>query len=299
MNIIKRFFTSSTTTANKKIVVVYVIFRVIAVFMLINQIPMQRWGDALLLILTLVLFAIPQLVERVFKIEIPNLLELIIIVFIFSSTILGELSDFYGYFKMWDTALHTLNGFLAAGIGFSLVYLLNRNAEGMNLSPIFLAIVTFFFSMTVGVMWEFFEYSADRWGNLDMQKDRIVQEISSVSIDVESNAVYRIEDIQRTVIESKDPSGDIIETVIDHGYLDIGIIDTMKDLFVNLIGAIVFSVLGYLYARHDQKKIGLFGISYLKKGSQSEKYFLFKRWNFLFHEGVQLMKRKGTFILVI
>jgi len=254
MNIIKRFFTSSTTTANKKIVVVYVIFRVIAVFMLINQIPMQRWGDALLLILTLVLFAIPQLVERVFKIEIPNLLELIIIVFILSSTILGELSDFYGYFKMWDTALHTLNGFLAAGIGFSLVYLLNRNAEGMNLSPIFLAIVTFCFSMTVGVMWEFFEYAADRWGNLDMQKDRIVQEINSVSIDVENNAVYRIEDIQRTVIESKDPSGDMIETVIDHGYLDIGIIDTMKDLFVNLIGAIVFSVLGYLYARHDQKK---------------------------------------------
>ena len=99
MNIIKRFFTSSTTTANKKIVVVYVIFRVIAVFMLINQIPMQRWGDAFLLILTLALFAIPQLVERVFKIEIPNLLELIIIIFIFSSTILGELSDFYGYFK--------------------------------------------------------------------------------------------------------------------------------------------------------------------------------------------------------
>lgn len=254
MNIIKNFFTSSTTTANKKIVVVYVIFRAIAVFMLINQIPMQRWGDAFLLVLTLALFAIPQLVERVFNIEIPNLLELIIIIFIFSSTILGELSDFYGYFKIWDTALHTLNGFLAAAVGFSLVYLLNKNAEGMNLSPLFLAIVTFCFSMTVGVMWEFFEYSADRWMNLDMQKDRIVQEISSVSIDVENNAVYQIEDIQRTVIESKDPSEEIIETVIDDGYLDIGIIDTMKDLFVNLLGAIVFSVFGYLYAQHDKKK---------------------------------------------
>ena len=254
MNIIKRFFTGSTTTANKKIVVVYVLFRAIAVFMLINQIPMQRWGDALLLVLTLALFAIPQLVERVFKIEIPNLLELIIILFIFSSTILGELSDFYGYFKIWDTALHTLNGFLAAGIGFSLVYLLNKNAEGINLSPMFLAIVTFCFSMTVGVMWEFFEYSADRWMNLDMQKDRIVQQINSVSIGGESNDIYQIENIQRTIIESGDNSGDIIETVINEGYLDIGIIDTMKDLFVNLLGAIVFSVLGYLYAHHDQKK---------------------------------------------
>lgn len=255
MNALKKFFTSSTTTANKKIVAVYVIIRVIAVFNLINNILfMQRWGDAFILVLTLVLLSIPQLVERLFKIEVPNLLELIIILFIFSSTILGELSDFYSYFKMWDTALHTLNGFLAAGVGFSLVYLLNKNAEGIKLSPLFLAIVTFCFSMTVGVMWEFFEYSADRWMNLDMQKDRVVQEINSVSIGAESNAVYQIETIQRTVIESKDDLGNRMETVIDGGYLDIGIIDTMKDLFVNLVGAIVFSVFGYLYAQHDQKK---------------------------------------------
>ncbi|HIY58590.1 MAG TPA: hypothetical protein H9829_10445 [Candidatus Tetragenococcus pullicola] len=254
MNIIKKFFTSSTQTANKKTIAVYVLFRGIAVFMLINQLLMQRWGDAFLLVLTLALFAIPQLVERVFKIEVPNLLELIIISFIFSSTILGELSDFYGYFKFWDTALHTLNGFLAAGVGFSLVYLLNKNAKGLNLTPLFLAIVTFCFSMTVGVMWEFIEYSADRWMGLDMQKDRIIQEINSVSIGTENNVVYHIEDIQRTVIESKDEAGNNIETVIDNGYLDIGIIDTMKDLFVNLLGAIVFSVFGYLYAQHDQKK---------------------------------------------
>src|SRR5699024_8812632 len=92
-----------------------------------------KMGDAFLLALTLSLFAIPQLVEHVFKIEVPNLLELIIISFIFSSTILGELSDFYGYFKFWDTVLHTLNGFLAAGVGFSLVYLLNKNAKGLTL----------------------------------------------------------------------------------------------------------------------------------------------------------------------
>ncbi|MCC3358202.1 hypothetical protein [Bacillus sp. REN16] len=254
MNSIKKFFTSSTKTADKKIVTVYVLFRALAIFMLINQLIMQRWGAAFLLVLTLALFAIPQLVERLFNIEIPNLLELIIILFVFSSTILGELSDFYGYFKIWDTALHTLNGFLAAGVGFSLVYLLNKNAEGINLSPLFLAIVTFCFSMTVGVMWEFFEYAADRWMNLDMQKDRVVQKINSVSIGSESNAVYRIENIQRTIIESNDDLGNRMETVIDGGYLDIGIIDTMKDLFVNLLGAIVFSVLGYLYAQHDEKK---------------------------------------------
>src|SRR5699024_11895713 len=103
MNIFKKFFTSSTKTASKKVIAVYVIFRAIAVFMLINQIPMQRWGDAFLLVLTLSLFAIPQLVEHVFKIEVPYLLEFIIISFIFSLTIFGELSDFYGYFTFLVT----------------------------------------------------------------------------------------------------------------------------------------------------------------------------------------------------
>src|SRR5699024_6566783 len=159
--------TSSTKTASKKVIAVYVIFRAIAVFMLINQIPMQRWGDAFLLALTLSLFAMPQLVEHVFIIQVLKLLELLVISYLFGSTILGDFIDFYYYFKYSDTFLHTLNGFLAAGVGFSLVYLLNKNAKGLNLTPLFLAIVTFCFSMTVGVMWEFIEYSADRWMDLD------------------------------------------------------------------------------------------------------------------------------------
>lgn len=254
MKSITKFFTSSTKSANHNVVLVYVIFRSIAAFMLFNQILMQRWGNVFILVLTLALFAVPLLVERWFSIEIPGMLEIIIIVFIFSSTILGELSNFYGYFKFWDTALHTLNGFLAAGVGFSLVYLLNKNAEGMKLSPLFLAIVTFCFSMTVGVLWEFLEYSADRWVNQDMQKDRVVEQINSVSIGKEKNEIYHIENIQRTVVEWEDEAKKSYQTVIDNGYLDIGIVDTMKDLFVNLVGAIVFSVFGYYYTQHDQKK---------------------------------------------
>lgn len=255
MNILKKFFTSSTSTASRKIVAVYVVFRVIAVVNLINQIIfMQEWGDIFILALTLVLFMIPNLVERIFNIVIPNLLELIIIIFIFSSTVLGELGDFYGYIPAWDTALHTLNGFLAAGVGFSLIYLLNKNAEGIDLTPVFLALVTFCFSMTVGVIWEFFEYYADRSMSLDMQKDMIVQEINSVRINEENSAVYHVRGIERTVIEGRDSAGNATQTVIDGGYLDIGIRDTMKDLLVNLIGAVVFSVFGYLYAKYDQQK---------------------------------------------
>ena len=139
MHILKKMLTSSTKTANNKVIAVYIIFRAIVVFNLVNEIVFtQKWGDAFILVLTLALFTIPQITERLFNIEIPNFLELIVILFIFSSTILGELGDFYGYFNMWDTILHTINGFLASGIGFSFVYLLNKNESLISCDSHFL-----------------------------------------------------------------------------------------------------------------------------------------------------------------
>ena len=63
------------------------------------------------------------------------------------------------------------------------------------------------------------------------------------------NIPIKINDIEKTQIYTKD--GNI--TIIENGYLDIGIIDTMKDLFVNFIGAIVFSVIGFLYVKNRDK----------------------------------------------
>ena len=105
--------------------------------------------------------------------------------------------------------------------------------------------------MTVGVLWEFFEFGADSFLKTDMQKDRIVQSISSVSLHPEGkNIPVILNNIDRTVIYSHNSSSQSIETTIPNGYLDIGIIDTMKDLLVNFIGAIVFSILGFLYIKN-------------------------------------------------
>ncbi|HBT4521985.1 TPA: hypothetical protein MB171_002834, partial [Enterococcus faecium] len=156
---------------------------------------------------------------------------------------------FYGYFSMWDTFLHAFSGFLAGGVGFSLVYLLNKNTKTMNLTPLLLAVVSFCFSMTVGVMWEFVEFSADKLLQFDMQKDTIIQQINSVELSKDGNTVYHVPDITRTIIESQNADGKTDKTIIQNGYLDVGIMDTMKDLFVNFIGAVVFSVFGYLYSR--------------------------------------------------
>ena len=98
--------------------------------------------------------------------------------------------------------------------------------------------------MTVGAVWEFFEYFMDTLTSTDMQKDRIVGSISSVLLNPDGvNSQIVIRGIENTVLELKDGS----TYVIEGGYLDIGIHDTMKDMLVNCIGAVVYSVIGYLY----------------------------------------------------
>lgn len=235
---------------NKKSIIVYSVLRLLVIISMIFQIVLGNISNALMCIVALVLFTLPTIISEKFKIGIPSLLETIIYLFIFSSAILGEINNFYGLIPFWDTMLHTLNGFICAGIGFSLVDLLNQSGQKISLSPLYVAIVAFCFSMTIGVLWEFYEFTADSLFRFDMQKDRIVQKISSVELNTSGeNNPIKINDIEKTEIYSKD--GTI--TTIENGYLDIGIIDTMKDLFVNFIGAIIYSFIGYVYIKSRGK----------------------------------------------
>lgn len=230
---------------------VYLILRLLVIICAISQFLLGNIWNTILCVFSLILFTLPTFFEEKLKIELPSLLESIVYIFIFSAEILGEINNFYGLIPYWDTILHTLNGFLCAGVGFSLINLLNENSKNLNLSPLYVAIVAFCFSMTVGVCWEFFEFTSDLLLKTDMQKDRIITNISSVELnDKKENKIVIIKDIQSTEIKTK--NGDSI--VITNGYLDIGIIDTMKDLMVNLIGAVVFSILGYIYIKDKEKK---------------------------------------------
>ena len=189
------------------------------------------------------LFRSPGFLQVELKIELPTPLEIIILLFIFSAEILGEIGSYYTRIPNWDTMLHTLNGFLAAAIGFSLVDILNRHEKaGVNLSPLYLAIAAFCFSMTIGVMWEFFECSMDMFFGFDTQKDTVVHSISSVMLDPSgSQKVVHIDNITEVIVNGQELGLG--------GYLDIGLLDTMKDLFVNFIGAVVFSIIGYFYVK--------------------------------------------------
>ena len=162
----------------------------------------------------------------------------------------GECADeiFGGYPWFYKKELYSLDTFPWIRDIDQRLDLLNENISSIKLSPIFIVIVSFCFSMTIGVLWEFFEYGADNILKTDMQKDSIVQNISTVTLDkTKSNKAIGINNIKYTVIYSEDNEGKMNETIIPNGYLDIGINDTMKDLMVNFIGAICFSVFGYLY----------------------------------------------------
>ena len=231
----------------RTVAAVYFTLRFLVIAVMVAQFFNGDFESVFLCALTLVLFLLPTVFERALMIDLPNTMEIIIMLFIFAAEILGEISSFYTTFKSWDTILHTLNGFLCAAIGFSLVDLLNRNERfSLSLSPAFMSIVAFCFSMTIGVLWEFFECGMDQLLLLDMQKDAVVHEISSVMLDPAGrNTPTVIRGITDVIVVA---NGEEISLGLG-GYLDIGLLDTMKDLFVNFIGAVVFSWIGYFYVK--------------------------------------------------
>ena len=251
----------------KRDITVYVILRFLVLLTLIIQLFRGNYENVFLCILTLILFTIPTIIDKKLNIALPNALESIILLFIFSAEILGEVQNFYGIFKGWDSILHTINGFLCAAIGFSLIDILNRSEKfHTKMTPAFVALVAFCFSMTIGVLWEFFEFGMDVTFKTDMQKDRIVQEISTVTLNPEGkNDPVEIRNITGTTIHYIE-NGENKEISVVDGFLDIGIRDTMKDLFVNFIGAVVFSILGLLYIKdRDEYKFAEKFMPRLKK----------------------------------
>lgn len=233
---------------HKSSFIVFYILRALAILAFVRQIMRGGYESAFYCALAYLLLYVPSWVQVKLHIELPPALEITVLCFIYAAEVLGEVNAFYVVVPHWDTMLHTLNGFLAAAVGFSMVVLLNDDERlTFDLSPFFLALTAFCFSMTIGVLWEFFEFSMDMLFHTDMQRDTVIHAIYSASLDAtRSNKVVAVPGIQDVLING--------ESLGLGGYLDIGIIDTMKDLFVNFIGAVVFSVTGFFYARSKGEK---------------------------------------------
>lgn len=244
---------------------VYIILRVLVVGIMVRAIYLRRWDQVLYCSLALIEFMIPSFVERRLKIELPSTLEIIVLLFIFAGEIMGEIGQFYHKIQAWDLILHTINGFLMGAIGVALIDVFNKHPSiNFSLSPFFVAFVAFCFSITIGVLWEFTEYTADRLLGVDMQKDTIVSYINSEETTIDGvRTPLKMEGITTTTITGY-IQGKPEEIVLD-GYLDVGINDTMEDMFVNLVGAFIFSVLAAFYIKGRGEGAGHFAGAFIPR----------------------------------
>lgn len=238
---------------NKKVVLtIYWVLRALVILTMLAQVLNGNYENVYICLLTLVLFMMPSVVERRLHIDLPDVLEIIILLFIFAAEIMGEIQEYYLIIPFWDTVLHTINGFLFAAIGFSIVNILNEDKHtSLSLSPFYMAVTAFCFSMTIGVLWEFFEWAMDSWFGFDMQKDTVLTAFTTVSLDPGGhNIPYLVQGVKDTVVIFNDGTQ---QAMALGGYLDLGLQDTMMDLLVNLIGAVVFSIIGYFYVKTKGK----------------------------------------------
>lgn len=228
---------------HKSTFAVYVTLRGLVIAAMVISCLRGDYENLFVCALSLILFIAPAFIQSNFGIELPSTLEIIILLFIFAAEILGEMESYYVKYPFWDVMLHSINGFLCAAVGFALLDVINRNDKiKFKLSPVYLAIVAFCFSMTIGVLWEFFEFSCDLILHTDMQRDTVVNAIYSTALNPDGlNKAVAVTNITETYVNG--------EKLNVSGYLDIGLYDTMKDLFVNFIGAVAFSFIGYFYIK--------------------------------------------------
>lgn len=234
----------------KAALIIYLIAFFLILISLVRQAVHGNYFNVFLCALSLMLISIPSRIESKTKWELPQTLEIIIICFVFAAEILGEIENFYFHIPIWDSLLHVTTGFLAAAVAFAAIDLINTHAKRIHMTPLFVVAVAFCFSMTIAVFWEFFEFSADNLLKTDMQKDVIVSHISTVSLDEKNeNVPVKVKNIDKMILY--DDKDNVLATF--NGYLDIGIYDTMKDMFVNMLGAVIFSIYGYLYLKRKDK----------------------------------------------
>lgn len=172
------------TETHKYLLFISYSIKLILIIAIISAIFTKQYITLFFSILTLFLGVLPSLLQKNYKINLPLEFELIILIFIFSTLYLGEVSGYYEIYWWWDIMLHTLSGIIIGMIGFLIVYILNSQKKiHLHLTPIFIAIITFSFAVSIGVIWEIFEYFMDIIFGLNMQRSGLVDTMGDLIVD--------------------------------------------------------------------------------------------------------------------
>ncbi len=197
------------------IVIAILVLNVVFYFFTENDDARSRMiFNGLMALVLLILSLIPSIMEHAWKIDIPSYMEIIFLIFATLAFLFGEIGDFYIKFSWWDTFLHTMSGGLIACVGFVLLNLLSDEKKSIKIPPIFAAIFVFCFSIACGAVWEMIEWVADTINGTNMQRFR--------------------DNITEVPFEGRD-----------------ALFDTMKDLFLDAIGALVVSIIGYFDIKYN------------------------------------------------
>ena len=170
----------------------------------------------------------PLFARKLFHVQVNTGLY-VFVIFYAVTPIIGYVYKFYYTVFWWDSFMHTAGGVVFAILGVFLAQWMNKNGK-MNLLT--RAIFALCFSITVAVAWEFVEYTSDTLFHTDMQKDTYIDLIDSYLLGLEPDEIGRLADIETVVVNGQPLKG----------YIDIGLVDTMSDMIVETVGAIVFII---------------------------------------------------------
>jgi len=175
--------------------------------------------------LAAVLFSVPWIIESRFKLNIPSYLEIIVLVFLFSAIVLGNIHGLLVTVKGYDKLLHIVSGTFISVIGYEIIHFFNiSKSKETRLSPGVLSIFAFCFCITLLVIWEFYEFAVDTIAyNINNDTSRNMQ---------------RYQWINESLIYPQ----------------PYGLMDTMLDLLVGSIGAAFVAIIGWRVLLHKQTK---------------------------------------------
>lgn len=131
----------------------------------------EQWANAFVVVAIMAITLSPAALGRQFRVNVPPEFQVLAILFVFAALFLGEIQSYYERFWWWDIALHTSSGLLMGVLGFLLVYVLNESERAdVHMRPRFVAMFAFLFAVTVGTLWEIFEFAMDQLVGSNMQK---------------------------------------------------------------------------------------------------------------------------------
>ncbi|MDR1419677.1 MAG: hypothetical protein LBI86_04840 [Treponema sp.] len=178
-------------------------------FSLYNRSQLEFVEIIIQCVLGIAVLFLPSALEKKLKISFPGIMHVIFVLFIYAAIILGQVSGYYKRFYHWDTLLHTFSGIMLSAFGFCIIDIINKNPKiNLGLSDWFMAFFSFCFAIMLDTMWEIIEFTIDSILDLNMQ-------------------MYNLSD------------GTVL---VGH----LALVDTMKDLIVDVFGALFISVIGYV-----------------------------------------------------